>query len=352
MALRHEHRKIPAGRGRVLRATSIFDTYWRFAAERQLAFVSRATGKAPPWTTDPIIREHRFTNVYRASDRVSQYLINRVIYQGPQEPQDIFFRTLLFKLFNRIDTWEYLSSHFGEPTWRHFDIDAYSNLMDAAMSQGRTLYSAAYIMPSPPFGGARKHRNHLELLVRMMKSGLPAQVEKARSLQQVFELLVAQPSLGGFLAYQFAIDLNYSDIINFSEMDFVVAGPGARDGISKCFADTGGLSEADVIRVVTEIADEEFARLGLRFHKLCDSRPLQLIDCQNVFCELSKYARVAHPDCTGISGRTRIKQKYTPNPTPLSQGYPPKWGLAASASSGVNDAKRRGPQQVFSFPRR
>ena len=35
-----------------------------------------------PWTEDPIIAQYRFTNVYRASDRVSQYLIQNVIYKG------------------------------------------------------------------------------------------------------------------------------------------------------------------------------------------------------------------------------------------------------------------------------
>jgi hypothetical protein len=28
-----------------------------------------------PWTSDPIIQVHKFTNAYRAADRVSQYLI-------------------------------------------------------------------------------------------------------------------------------------------------------------------------------------------------------------------------------------------------------------------------------------
>jgi hypothetical protein len=28
-------------------------------------------GDPPPWTSDPIVASHRFTNCYRASDRVS-----------------------------------------------------------------------------------------------------------------------------------------------------------------------------------------------------------------------------------------------------------------------------------------
>jgi len=70
----------------------------------------------------------------------------------------------------------------------------------------------------------------------------------------------------------------------------------------------------------------EFDRLELSFHTLW-GRPLQLIDCQNLFCEVDKYARINHPEIAGITGRTRIKQKYRVNPKPIPLWYPPKWGL-------------------------
>ena len=63
----------------------------------------------------------------------------------------------------------------------------------------------------------------------------------------------------------------------------------------------GGAQRAEIIRFMTERQDAEFARLGLHFESLW-GRPLQLIDCQNVFCELSKYARLRHPELAGISG--------------------------------------------------
>ena len=47
---------------------------------------------------------------------------------------------------------------------------------------------------------------------------------------------------------------------------------------------------------------------SLQFSKLGGKRSLQLIDFQNLFCEIGKYARVAHPEFAGASGRTRIKQ--------------------------------------------
>ena len=62
--------------------TVVYDTFWRFAAERQEVFFRRLGGSSPPWTKDPILDRFKFTNAYRASDRVSQYLIRNVIYQA------------------------------------------------------------------------------------------------------------------------------------------------------------------------------------------------------------------------------------------------------------------------------
>lgn len=304
----------------------------------------RVAGASPPWTDDPVLKAHRFTNAYRASDRVSQYLIRNVLYEGSQDGEEVFFRTLLFKVFNRIDTWDALTSKVGMPSWKGFDFETYARVIDAMIERGQRIYSAAYIMPSPSFGNARKHRNHLRLLEHMMRDGAPTRVARARSLREVFECLQSYPSLGAFLAFQFTIDLNYSNLIDFSEMDFVVAGPGARDGIRKCFSDVAGLSDADVIRAVAAKADEEFRRLGIRFQTLW-GRPLQLIDCQNLFCEVGKYARVVHPEVKGESGRTRIKQRFTPLDTPIPQWYPPKWKLNIRPLVATTKVRRKVPRQ-------
>lgn len=110
-------------------------------------------------------------------------------------------------------------------------------------------------------------------------------------------------------------------------MDFVVAGPGAQVGIRKCFADRGSFSDEDIIRWMTDRQHEEFDRLGIRFQNLW-GRDLQLIDCQNLFCEVDKYARVFHPELNERHARKRIKQKYSPAKAPLNRyQFPPKWGL-------------------------
>lgn len=305
----------------------VYDTYWRFAAERQAVFYRKLAKPFGPWTDDPILAEYKFTNAYRASDRVSQFLIRHVIYEGDPEPREVFFRILLFKFFNRIETWKLLVEAFGHIRLAEYRFGHYEHVLNGAMERGKRLYSAAYIMPTAPgYASPRKHSTHLKLLERMIEERVPERIASAASMRSAFEVLKAYPMMGDFLAFQFVTDVNYSEMTNFSEMEFIVPGPGARDGIRKCFRSLGGLSEADAIRLVADRQELEFERLGLRFQSLWGRR-LQLIDCQNLFCEVDKYSRVAHPDIAGISGRTRIKQTYQPRVEPIAYWYPPKWGL-------------------------
>ncbi len=308
--------------------TEVYETFWRFAAERQRIFFARLENYPYPWTDDPILSTYKFTNAYRASDRVSQYLIKHVIYEGEQAPEEIFFRIILFKLFNKIETWELLKRHVEKIHTSNFTAKRFSKILSRSMNQGFRIYSAAYIMPS---GGAsssfnRKHEMHLSLLHRMLQEQLPDKLVEARSMNEAFYLLREYPTIGDFLAYQFVTDINYSTLTNFSEMEFVMPGPGARDGIRKCFSDLGGLTESEIIRAVTENQAVEFERLGLEFRTLW-GRPLHLIDCQNLFCEVDKYARIKHPQYRGYTARIKIKQKYCLNPAPVAYWYPPKWNI-------------------------
>ncbi len=312
------------------KVSEVYESFWRFAADRQAIFIQRARGETRPWTADPVLATYKFTNVYRVSDRVSQFLIRHVIYRDdlPSTPREVFFRILLFKLFNKIETWELLERAFGSITFENYRFTQYDTVLQHALRDGRRIYSAAYIMPPGKyaFGQSAKHQNNLLLLERMIKDRLPEKLEQADNMQEGFEMLRSYPTIGDFLAYQFITDINYSEITDFSEMDFVVPGPGAREGLRKCFVDFGGLNEPELIRLIADLQEHEFERLGLDFQSLWGRR-LQLIDCQNLFCEVDKYARVAHPQIIGRNGRMRIKQKFKPMLSPINYYFPPKWKL-------------------------
>src|SRR5271157_1731693 len=222
--------------------TPVFQAYWNFVTERQNIFLRRMRGESQPWTADPILQNYKFTNTYRANDRVSQYLIRNVIYDGQENvrsPESTFFRIMLFKFFNRNETWEYLSKRLTLE-WEIGGINlllAIDFELTQAMENKMQIMSGAYIMPSAGAkNGVRKHTAWLKILEKMMLGGLPVQLFKfTNTMKGAFNLMRAYPFVGDFLAYQYVTDLNYSPWANWSENEFTVPGPGSIRGISKCF---------------------------------------------------------------------------------------------------------------------
>ena len=334
--------------------TSVFKSYWHFASERQAVYYRRLRGLPPPWTDDPIIAGHRFTNAFRAADRESQFLIRHVIADDAWKPADAFFRIVLFRLFNKEATWRLMEQQF-HLVMDEFNPDMLDAFLTEKISSGTRLFSAAYIMPSRGRGltARRKHTNLLAVLQRMLDDEVPERVFEL-SACNAFKLLRSYPMFGNFLAYQYLTDLGYCQLAEFEEADFVMPGPGARDGLKKCFSDFGGLDERQLIRWVYENQVELAREAGVEPPTLF-GRPLQLIDCQNLFCEVDKYARVAHPEVLGHSGRSRIKQKYKASlfrklPVPT---YPQRWGLAEAVNNffggndhGLSTIPRRGTQDI------
>ncbi len=306
----------------------VHDAYWRFAARRQLIFHRRARGEPAPWTRDPILQRFKFCNAYRASDRVSQYLIREVIYSPAArelDAEDAFLRVVLFRLFSKESTWDALEAATAGVRRDTLDPDQLGDLLDELRSR-QSIYTAAFILCAhDAYGMPSKHRNHLALVSEMFRpSRLGRQLARARSLQDVYEALLGWPLIGPFMAYQLAIDLNYTEHLNFDEDAFTVPGPGAVRGLKKVFSDFGGLSPAQLILRMVARQEEEFARLGVDWQNLYGRR-LHAIDCQGLFCETDKYARQAFPELK--SNRVRIKQEYRPGAAPLELFYPPKWDL-------------------------
>jgi 5-hmdU DNA kinase, helical domain len=292
-----------------------------------LVFERRLEGKAAPWTEDEILQEYRFCNVFRASDRVSQALIGAAYAREDFTAEDLFLRVMLFRLFSRPETWELIEAETGLLTAANFDEEKIGRVLDRAFEEGSRLYTAAFILcATDAFGHRRKHRNHLALVASMLQADLPERLAGAPSLSTVYELLVEWPLIGPFMAYQLAIDFNYSPLLDFDENDFTVPGPGALRGLRKVFVDLGDLSPADAVHWLVDYQEAAEEELAIAPPSLF-GRPLHAIDCQNLLCEVDKYCRVAFPKLE--SKRTRIKQRFHPNPEPLHLAFPPKWEIDA-----------------------
>jgi 5-hmdU DNA kinase-like protein len=311
--------------------TIVFDAYWKFAAERQRVYEKRVRGEPQPWTDDHILQQYKFTNPFRAADRVSQYLINEVIYNpdASRDPEEVVFRILLFKLFNHIPAWKILTDKFGMPTWKGFNQHAYVAELNNAKAKDIKLFGGAYIQNQKyAIHLPTKHERYLALLDHMMRTNVTRKLQAAPTYFDAFKVLRSYPLHGRFIAMQHLTDLNYSEVIDFDEDDFIVPGPGALAGIQKCWGILPpSVTPSQIIQMCVSDQDVFLSWVGEPPVRLLGKRRLHAIDCQNLYCETDKYARVSHPTFNIPGGKTQIKQKLKPAGPLPPQLFPPKWGL-------------------------
>ena len=262
--------------------------------------VCSATGEISP-SGDRILDSYRFTNVFRVTDRVSQALL-RVQRRGG-DAEEVVMRTLLFKVFNSEKTWGFLEPRGLTEGW---DPDGMKSALDDMKGP---RFNGAYMMANPLMGGQKKHHFYVGVLDRVRRYHLSS-ILSAKDLRELYERLLEVPGFGRFLAYQYATDLNYSEIFRFPEESTVVAGPGAIRGVRKLYGS---------VRKPEDKIRELHAYMREHGPRLLGELPMQLIDVQNVLCEYDKYTRVLHEE------GGRMKERFTPDRRPLPDLMLPSW---------------------------
>lgn len=301
--------------------------YFYFIQERMNIFWRRCED-CGHLTDDPIFKEYKFTNVYRVCDRVSQYLIRNVIYKDLDRysPEDMLLRILVFKVFNRIETWNYLSK-ITDITVDSFFVAKLTKAL-TIRRQNYPIFSNAYMMTGCHSGYGEissKHQVWLQMIEDEFIKGKGLQkVLAATSMVEVYNQLRDCPLIGDFLAYQYTVDFNYSPYLNFDEDSFVKAGVGAVRGIKKCFSSYGHDYE-DAIYYIHDHFEELQERYGYTNFRPLPGRNPKLIDLQNCFCETDKYLRAKMPELK--VGNIRIKQHYKPSSEGIDYYFPDKWGV-------------------------
>lgn len=302
--------------------------YFCFMQERMNIFWKRYNGETTHLTDDDILSTYKFTNVYRVLDRVSQYLVKNVIYVQNENLNeiDVLLRILIFKVFNNIDTWEFLQEKTGVIKVSTFNVDLFSKILSERI---RTvpIFNAAYMMCGSNLKYnflASKHQKWLTMIEQeMLAERRFERIISAASLEQVYTILQECTFIGSFLAYQYAIDFNYSPVIDFDENSFVKAGIGAVRGIKKCFCEANKNNYEYCIKYTQDNLGKYRQKYGFNGFKNLFGREPTLIDLQNCFCETDKYLRVKLP---GLQiDNTRIKQKFSSPKPAISFYLPPKW---------------------------
>jgi hypothetical protein len=282
-----------------------------FVIERHKIYLRRAAGRPKPWTDDPILRNYRFTNIYRELDTVTLW-IDRNIIQPYQDHPGLWFMLAIARLINWPDTLQRLMDEDVWPTKR-FDPDAFYRVLSDIKSEKKKVITGAYIVNSVfpkgvepedrskvfyiPYYGLKPLWDRRTELAPMFKA------ETGGSMEKAVLALTSCHGWGAFMAYQVIVDLSYSEkwLRRASDFNtFTSPGPGTTRGMN--WTHTGVLRPSihgrnlnplmiQYRRAVNEILRDKVSEKFRTNDPFTGFAPLSMSNYSNTNCELSKYVR-------------------------------------------------------------
>lgn len=238
--------------------------FFAFARERHSIYLRRKASLPAPWTTDEILRQYSFTNVFRQLDKTTQWYTNNVV--TTVDVSEILLATVVYRWFNRIKTgeaifqnhglllsggsaWDKLG-HYNDQEWNE------SALRKAIIEHcGDGPYvTGAYIIKTPD--GYSKLDGVLRCIEWFMTQEHPfrnntlqrsdigwqelseylAKYPGEFTLESLWDWLRKFPYLGDFMAYEIVTDLRWTILHKAPDiMTWANPGPGATRGIGRVF---------------------------------------------------------------------------------------------------------------------
>lgn len=211
--------------------------------ERHRIYMRRfITGTPAPWTTDPILAEYKFTNVYRELDHVTWWM--RTFFTKPNDdptrPDLTLFNCAMFRVFGTIEAAQLLGWQRSGFNWRTTAAKAEKY----RQTQGK-LFTSAYIITNVARGVDSTHAKTRVVCEGFLKPlwehkrELAAKMVASRSLEKSWELLGEFPGFGGqgFIAYEVITDLRWTSVLKKAAdiHSWANAGPGARKMLNVLF---------------------------------------------------------------------------------------------------------------------
>lgn len=345
---------------------------WIF--ERYRIKKRKDAGELQPWTTDPVLRDFRFTNVFREDDRESRYLIDR-ISKAPMSFENKFYNTLLFRSYNK---WETMQRIGGPFDWEQIDIPEifdklkqieredknyvfFTNVFNTGglkrasgsetivttwsderlasenidfdkipmfvMIKPNKTYSdlfmapkieaEAYVAANPQYRLIVRQDQNIPLRVvklvkRLHTERFHEKVLAAKDQRECFDVLSSVRGFGNFLAYQIFVDLTYIPGFKFSENEFTVSGPGCSLGLSYLFDDKDGMTDEEALFWVRDNIETVWEDFGLEtdLESLLDDRD-EYDRCLNVMSLENVFCETSKY-VRAVRGTGRPRNKYKP----------------------------------------
>jgi hypothetical protein len=268
--------------------------FWDFVLERQAIWYRRFVENKPaPWTEDAILRDNRFTNMYRCLDKGTLYPIWEII-SDKISVEDKLFQLVMYRLLNRISSYKVLRRPVE--LW---DKDEWHRGVIALRDKKQAIMTSAYVPITMVTGGEVKGVvNKIAEVGAILQPRIGDFLEilqSAWTMQDAHEHIRRFPApykIGPFVAFQILLDLTYEgSVLDLEPDEWVYMGPGSRKSIGELGKKHG--MKPDV--VCEDLWFHQKTHLkGLNFKWLHDRESggrhmLSLADIEHCLCEWYKY---------------------------------------------------------------
>jgi hypothetical protein len=253
------------------------------------------------WTDDPVLRDFKFTNVFRELDRTTVWFRENI--RDPLKNRaEVLNATIAFRWFNRIETGEVL---LRDPNL--FEV------WDSATARGRLAER------SPVVGGAYiiKTPNGMSKLDGVLWCIDQCHAENHRlydeihggTLENAVNVLCGMPFMGPFMAYEVVTDLRHTHMLDEAPdiMTWANPGPGCARGLSRLIGEDkdhfnrGSVKHREIM--MDKMQDLLHETLETKYWPASWPR-WEMRDVEHTLCEWDKYMRAR-------LGEGRPKQRFT-----------------------------------------
>ena len=283
------------------------DTLLYWIREREAIRRRKERGAPWPWTKDKILQEWRFTNVRREDDAVTQWIAWN-IRQRYKGHEFLYLMLCIARMINWPDTLAELITKGAWPTGLNFDPERMTEVLSERQARGEKVFTGAYKIPAisdrkvEGFGWP-KVRQVAEVFIGTLwdqelhnafaDCGWVYRHPKP-TLQAWWTWLTHRPGWGPFLAYQAAVDMRFTPLLDHApDRDgWAAAGPGTIRGLNRLHG------RKVSVALSQHQALTEMRRVASLLRKELPEIAFDFSDVPNVLCEYDKYVRVRNGEGT------------------------------------------------------
>lgn len=270
--------------------------FFHFIKERHAIWVLRSKGAHWPWTSDPILRTYKFTNVFRELDTGTVWLRENIL-EPYADSYLLFFNVALYRHYNY---WPMASALLQE--WgRLLDWDNKVEIIKFIRKYkkaGNQVFTGAHMINCA--AGVDK----IEYVFDVCTTDLWAnrheyEPHPGDTLRQAYSRLLACTGYGPFITYEVITDLRHTRYLENATdiMTWANPGPGCQRGILRLM-DIPIKNQAGLPKLPEGVNMQYFIAymrwlLSLSTTFLPDWVPaLEMRDIEHSLCEFDKYERV------------------------------------------------------------